>query len=56
MYNFEWHTAFDELYHFFWDEFCSKFIEQSKKDPAPDSLENIMREMSEYFWCFFRIA
>ena len=29
--NFQFHKAAETLYHFFWHEFCDKYIEESKK-------------------------
>ena len=51
----DWHKAFDALNGFFWDLFCSKFIEQSKKEPATDSLFIIMEGMKPYFWSMLRL-
>ncbi len=51
----DWHKAFDALNGFFWDRFCSEFIETSKKEPATDSLHDIMQAMKPYFTMMFRL-
>lgn len=51
----DWHHAFDALYAFFWDRFCSEFIEASKREPATDSLWSIMQEMKPYTTMMFRL-
>lgn len=51
----DWHKAFDALYGFFWNKFCSEFIEQSKKEPATESLQAIMDGMKPYIWMMLRL-
>ncbi len=51
----DWHKAFDALYGFFWDRFCSEFIERSKKEPATDSLRTIMDQMRPYIAMMLRL-
>lgn len=40
--NFQLDKASDEIYYFFWDIFCSKWIEDSKKNPISLTLDKIL--------------
>ena len=51
----DWHKAFDAMQKFFWDRYCSEFIETSKKEAATDSLHSIMIGMEPYMRMLFRI-
>jgi len=42
--KFELDKASDELYYFFWDIFCSKWIEESKKEPICLTLNEILKD------------
>ncbi len=47
------HAAFHMIYDFFFSRLCDTFIEESKKESCPDSLEDILNEMVPYFEIFF---
>lgn len=55
MESMDWHKAFDALHGFFWNRFCSEFIELSKKDDAASSLASIMEEMEPYIRMMLRL-
>lgn len=42
--NFELDKASDEIYYFFWDIFCSKWIESSKKESISITLDKILSD------------
>jgi len=50
----DWHLAFDAINSFFWERFCSEFIERSKKEPCTDTLQDIMKDMEPYFAMMLR--
>lgn len=51
--NSDWPKAYEELNDFFWNRFCSTFIEDSKKESCSLSLEKIFNEMLNYWEIFF---
>ena len=51
--NYEIDKANDLLYGFFWDIFCSKWIEESKKDPISITLNKIINELTEIINFFY---
>ncbi len=51
--NYEIDKANDLLYKFFWDTFCSTWIEESKKESISLTLQKILKDMSgiiEFFY------
>ena len=42
--NFEIDKASDEIYYFFWDIFCGKWIEGSKKESSSITLNWILND------------
>lgn len=51
--NSDTYSAFHTLYDFFFSRLCDIFIEESKKESCPDSLEDILNDMMPYFKIFF---
>ena len=51
--EYEWPKAYEELNNFFWNRFCSTFIEDSKKESCSLSLEKIYNEMMFYWEIYF---
>jgi len=50
--SYEIDKANDLLYKFFWDIFCSRWIEESKKESISITLRRIIKDMSDII-CFF---
>jgi len=48
----DWSTAISTLRAFFWNEFCSEWIEASKKRPSKDTLCSILLGMLDWFDMF----
>lgn len=51
--NYDLDKANDQLYGFFWDTFCSKWIEISKTDSCSTTLLTIMEEMKPIINLFY---
>ena len=51
--EFELDKASDELYYFFWDIFCSKWIEESKKESTCLTLNKILFDLKSIFKIIF---
>lgn len=49
----DWPKAFHTLNDFFWNRFCDTYIEESKKESCPESLEAILEDMRNYWKIFF---
>jgi valyl-tRNA synthetase len=52
--NYEIDKANDRFYKFFWDTFCSKWIEESKKEPISITLKEIYDDMIPIMNMFYR--
>ena len=53
--NYQIDKSNDLLYKFFWDKFCSEWIEESKKDPISITLKTIMEEIKDIMTFFYSI-
>lgn len=53
--NYEIDKANDIIYKFFWDIFCSTWIEESKIKPISDTLHKIISEIREIIEFFYKI-
>lgn len=53
--NFQLDKASDEIYHFFWNIFCSQWIEKSKRDSISTTLLDILEDFEpiiDIIFCF----
>jgi valyl-tRNA synthetase len=47
--NYDYYSASEIMYEFFWNTFCDKWIEQSKKEPISETLEFILEDFYPIF-------
>lgn len=52
-YNFT--DAFRKLNEFFWNNFCSVMIEESKKNPCSETLTQILKDVKQLYEIFFTL-
>jgi valyl-tRNA synthetase len=52
--NYEIDKANDLLYQFFWNTFCSIWIEDSKKAPTSITLKKIIIEIKDIIYIFYK--
>jgi valyl-tRNA synthetase len=53
--SLRWDLAYQELYQFFWNNFCDKYIEHSKKESISITLNKIYPELLEYWNIFIHL-
>jgi len=51
--DYNWPLGIQTLTDFFWHTFCDKWIEECKKTPIYDTLQDVFHEMCDYFEIFF---
>jgi valyl-tRNA synthetase len=51
--DLNWPLGLKTLTDFFWHTYCDKWIEECKKTPIYDTLQDIMHEMTEWWEIFF---